>query len=213
GLEATSMSAAYRFGLNVASRQGIRGDAAAFGPRALLERFEATIRDALGVAPGRLFDEGRVVEAMQDVVQRLDDARAFDLRLLTKLHPVSGPVVGAEHALDLAALLAATPFQLFDATAGEEHGRPLLYLLVRHALLVELMDAALRILAVEGLMDEQRRVTAGASATYLRQSLTSQQAVTRWSYLFASLPMVYGQVNGPIVAHLGAQRMAAYLAS
>jgi len=213
GLEATSTSAAYRFGLNVASRQGIRDDAAEFGSRALLERFEATLRDAFGIAPGPLFQEGRVAEAMKDVAQRLDDARAFDLRLLKKLHPITGPVVGATHTADLTSLLASTPVQLFNEAAGDEQGRPLVYLLVRQALLVELMDAALRILSVEGLMDEERRVMAGASATYLRQSLTSQQAVTRWSYLFASLPMLYGQGNAPLFAHLGAQRMAAYLAS
>ncbi len=233
GLEAVSTASSYRFAVNVANRHaptrspgaagfGLDGAAAeAFGPFAVLERFEPILRDAFSVPAGPLLEGGLVSEAMTPVYERLQLSRAYELRLLTTSYELQGTAAGGDPEADLAELLTTPPSELAEAgRAGGEHNRSLAYLLVRQALLLELRDAALRILAEENMVTEQARIDAGASAHYIVVSLTTVLSVTRWSYLFEPLEQLDGLLEmefprgpGTLFTHLdrGTDTMDDYL--
>lgn len=235
GLEAVSLQASYRFAVNVAGRHGAASrdpelafglpakaqgsvqTGAQFGPFALLQRFAPVFRDAFGIAGAPpLLDKGQVIDPYVDVYTRIQDSRAYELRLLKRSHELVGPAVGDDPGTYLPALGAATPAAL--AGQAEQQGTPLLALLARQSLLLEWREAALRILIAEGLLTEEGRIAAGASSHFVVSSLTHRRSLTRWSYLFASLAELDGiqdiTLSGtPLFAHLGGGTvpMAAFL--
>src|SRR6185436_5801464 len=71
--------------------------------------------------------------------------------------------------------------------------RPLLYLLIRHALLNQLREATLNILTTEGMLNDVARRLAASSDEFLVSTLSRDFAVTQWNYLFALLSSLYGR--------------------
>ena len=206
GLEAVSATAAYRFAVNVASRHSVASQdpglqfgipssspsadptAAQYGPFALLERFRPQLATAFNVDPGApLLDKGQLSDAYADVYRRVQDSRAYELRLLTGSHQLTGSLTGPDPAADVAALLAAAPAALAAQTRTDERHRSLLLLLARHARLVMLRDAALHALVAEGVLSEDDVILAGASTNFAVASLLSSETLTPWTYLFATL--------------------------
>ncbi len=215
----------YRFAVNVARRGALSEDFAA-GPVALLERFAPMLRRWLGAGADPVRgDDGQVTDAFNEAHASLLAARAYELRHMVEPKPLKGPVTGDGLPNWLPGLIAAAPRSLAAATRGTDggHRRSLLYLLVRQALLVEYREAALRILAAESMLPEAVRRLAGAADTYLIRSLTTDQAVTRWSYLFDELSRLderfgvhFPATPGTLYAYLraeGDRPMDAYLAS
>ncbi len=115
GLQATSVAASYRFGVNVADRGGVRGHpelslsfgipkageqtrptVAQFGPYALMERFARPLAAAFGIPDtalrGPAGTGGGIAEHWQDVYGRLTEARAYQLRYLFGIKPLRGAV-------------------------------------------------------------------------------------------------------------------------
>jgi hypothetical protein len=238
GLQAVSVSASYRFAVNVAGRGGVRGrpdlslsfgvpkedepgdSSSAFGPWALMERFVAPLRLAFGVPDSVLRAPappgGGVAENWKNVYERLTTARAFELRYLHGIKPLRGKVAGDPAGLadlltdDFAALAA-------DARTMGAAGVPLAEMLVRHALLAEARRAAVRILFAEGLVDDDAFARAGASSTYDWTTLDGSFPVSSWGFLLASVNLLdyrYGiSFQGKTFpGYLAGESMAAYLA-
>ena len=210
----------YRFAVNVARRGALSEDFAT-GRVALLERFATVFRNWLGAGPGPVRGaDGQVTDTFTDAYDALLAARAYELRHVAAPRPLRGPVTGD----GLPGLVAATPRSLAAAGRSGDGGRrrSLLYLLVRQALLAEYREAALRILAGESMLPEAARRAAGAADTFLVRSLTADQAITRWSYLFDPLSRLdqhfgvqFPAAAGTLYAYLraqGDQPMDAYLA-
>ena len=208
GLEGVSVGAEYRFALNCARHQpkasgatglldfGIPGDAGGsslYGPAALLNRFAEEFRDALQLQPGSVLNNGQISEAFKKAYLRLTKTRAFEVRYLSEPKLLTGTVVGA-HRSYIAELLAQTAGRLaLQTRSGDADPRPLLYLLVRQALLLETREAALRILAAERMLTNEARRRSGESDVFQVHTLTADWSVTRWSYLFAPLSQLDGR--------------------
>jgi hypothetical protein len=238
GLQAVSVSASYRFAVNVASRGGVRGrpdlslsfgipnedepgdSSATFGPWALMERFAAPLALAFGVPaldlrapspPG-----GGVAAHWKNVYERLTTARAFELRHLHGIKPVRGKVAGSPAGLT--ALLAADFAALVNrARTASSGGVPLAEMLVRHALLAEARRAAVRILYTEQMVDDEAFARAGASSTYDWTTLDGSDPVSSWGFLLASVNLLdhrYGisYQNKAFAGYLAGRSMAEYLA-
>jgi hypothetical protein len=238
GLQAVSVSAAYRFSVNVAGRGGVRGRpdlslsfgipkigesadlSAAFGPWALMERFVTPLQLAFGVPDSVLHappnQGGGVADHWKTVYERLTAARAFALRHLRGIKPLRGKVAG--DPAKLAALLTADFSTLVAQARGVSSGGvPLAEMLVRHALLAEARRAAVRILFAEGLVDDDAFARAGASSTYDWTTLDGSFPVSSWGFLLASVNLLdyrYGiTFRGKAFAgYLSGQSMATYLA-
>ena len=233
GLDATSVEQDYRFALNVARRglpaggvppldaQRGEGEVVPSGPLALLERFEPIVRAAFGLGSGPLLDGGVVSETFADVNRLLQDARAYQVRLIQTPRPLTG--TAAENAATwIPALLAATPASLIAEARAGGRGKPLLYLLLRQALLLELREAALDILDVEGMLTEDARRRAGSSNEFYVRTIRADSSVTRWSYLSGSLMDLDGRFGidfapaalyGYLLGRGGAPTMERYLAA
>ena len=207
GLEAVSVAADYRFALNCARQQpatsgaagfldfGIPGTEAgpsSFGPAALIERFAGAFRDGLQLPPGPVLTQGQISPAFDKAYKRLRKARAYEVRYLSGAKPLFGTLLG-NHFTEIPFLLSQTAAALARQTIEDgTEPKALLYLLIRHALLLETREAALRILADAGMLTSEARRRSGESDVFQVQTLSADWSVTRWSYLFAPL----GQLDG-----------------
>lgn len=219
GLDATSVGYSQRFALNAGRRgAGIgprslhvgipAGTAAAAegnaGPFALLLRFADVASAAGNIPPGPLLDDGLIARAFADVYDRLDGSRGYEVRYLDTAVPVGGLVVAADLAARVDALLAATLERLARDASGAEADQPLLVLLLRHALLVEARDVALRILAQEGAVGEDLRARVGSGDLFAIAELGGRRRnVTRWSFLLARLSALSGAFGPPFPSGSG----------
>lgn len=224
GLEATSASSSYRLSLNCARRHppvdaddlldfGVPADGtstgAAFGPVALLERFANVFRDALRLGPGNLLDDGRVSDVFDKAYRRLLHSRAYEVRHLREPKPLLGESVGMDVAVWIPQLLAAAPNALVTESRTSTDVRPLLYLLIRYALLNQVREATLRILATENMLTDVARRLASSSDEFLVSTLSKDFAVTQWNYLFAPLSELDGRFD--VVFPAGAGSFYNYL--
>jgi hypothetical protein len=212
GLEPVSVGGGYRFAVNVAGRHGppsLASDlrfglppkedtgvppAASFGPFAALERFDPILRDAFGIAsaaPLRDPATGLVHEDLAPIYGALQGSRAYELRLLTRAHELHGSFAGSDPRAALAAILEADPRQLVADTIAGAPSPSLLALLVRHAHLMRLRDAALRALVDHGFLSEADRVAIGSSGQFLTGAYA--EALTGWSYLLRDLADLDGR--------------------
>lgn len=236
GLEGVSVSAEYRFALNCARRQppasgapgyldfGMPGDgssAGAYGPAALIERFAEAFRTGLRLPAGEVLERGQVGAAFNKAYRRLTKARAYEVRYLAAAKPLVGATVG-DHAAYIPQMLGLAARTLAaQAASGDAEAKPLLYLLLRQALLLETREAALRILAVGHMLTPEARRRAGESDVFSVHTLTQDWSITRWSYLFEPLRVLDGRFGvafptgpGTLYSHLGAdpdRAMDAYL--
>lgn len=234
GLEPTSVGGAYRFAVNVAGRHGppsldprlrfglptsdprIPSTGAEFGPYALMQRFDQILRDATGIAstaPLRDATTGQIHADLVDLWERVQGSRAYELRHLEKKHELPASLVEANPGPALQALVAATPSSLVNAAwSGTPPASSLLSLLLRHAHLVELRDAALQLLVDKGFFTEEQRVLIGSSGHF--QTGGIPPSLTTWSYLLEDLTTLDGYpqpfpseptvVNGgPLIDRLG----------
>jgi len=212
GLEPVAVGGEYRFAVNVAGRHGppslesdlrfgLPGESdspgesgASFGPFAALERFDAILRDAFGItstAPRRDPETGLVHEDLAPIYAALQTSRAYELRLLRRAHALRGSFAGSDPKAALTALLSADPRQLVaDAKTGKPNDS-LLALLVRHAYLMQMRDAALRALVDSTLLSEADRVVIGSSGQFLTGA--AAEALTGWSYLLRDLSQLDGR--------------------
>jgi hypothetical protein len=224
GLEATSATSGYRLSLNCARRHppadpddlldfGVpaagTSTGAAFGPVALLERFTNVFRDALRLGPGNLIVDGRVSPVFEAAHKRLLHSRAYEVRHLREPKPLLGESIGADVAVWIPQLLAAAPNALVNEARTGAEARPLLYLLIRHALLNQVREATLRILAVERMLTDVARRLASSSDEFLVSTLSQDFAVTQWNYLFAPLSELDGRFE--VVFPAGAGTFYDYL--
>lgn len=234
GLQAVSVSAAYRFSVNVADRGGVRGrpdlslsfgipkvgeSDGSFGPWALMERFADPLALAFGIGDTVLHapagEGGGVAGHWKGVYDRLTGARAYELRHLRGTKPLRGTVAG--EPAGLTALLADDVAALAARATATGGSIPLAEMLVRHALLAEARRAAVRILFAEGLTDDDAFARAGASSTFNWTTLDGTTPVSSWGFLLADLNMLdhrYGiaHTGNAFAAYLGGRSMAEYLA-
>jgi hypothetical protein len=206
GLDSTTVGFAQRFSVNAGRKGGGFGwstlhvglpgktpdpqDVA--GAYALMERFAPVLRAAFGLGGGPLLDRGAVAAAFVDTYERISSSRGYEVRYLdTDVH-LHGPVApDTGMAARVAALLAATPEDL-ARQAGDGTPAPLLILLLRHALLVQARDTALRIAAREGMATDELRARIGSGDLFRITTLTGDIRVSRWSYLLARLSRLNG---------------------
>jgi hypothetical protein len=239
GLQATSVSASYRFAVNVADRGGVRhhpelslsfgvpkpGTAtdvtsAQFGPFALMERFCGPLALAFGLpdivlrAPAA--QGGGVADHWKATYERLTSARAYELRQLKGIKPVRGVVAGP--SAGITTLLAADYPTLADkAREVTATGVPLADMLVRHALLAEARRAAVRILFREAMLTDDAYARAVASSTYEWTTINGSFPVSSWGFLLSDVSDLddrYGisYPAGGFAAYVGGSTMAEYLA-
>ncbi len=224
GLEATSAGGGYRLSLNCAQRHppvdmgelldfGVPASgsqtSAAFGPVALLERFTNVFRDALRLGPGNLIVKGRVSDVFDEAYKRLLHSRAYEVRHLREPKPLLGESTGADTAVWIPQLVAAAPNALITEARTNTDVRSLLYLLIRHALLNQVREATLRILATERMVTDEARRLASSSNEFLVSTLSQDFAVTQWNYLFAPLSELDGRFG--VVFPTGAGTFYDYL--
>ncbi|MCA1577967.1 MAG: hypothetical protein LC794_11480 [Acidobacteria bacterium] len=211
GLESTSATSAYRLSLNCARRHppvlpddlldfgvprtatGATSTAAAYGPVALLDRFSNVFRDALQLGPGDLLVDGQVSDVFDKAYRRLLHSRAYEVRHLQEPKPLLGESIGTNVATWVPQLLAATPSALVAEARANIEARPLLYLLIRQALLTQFREATLRILATEHMLTDEARRLASSSDEFLVSTLSKDFAVTQWNYVFAALSELDGR--------------------
>ena len=212
GCHATSAVNDYRFALNVAQRYRGTDDGVSFagyfgygpmaktGPSALLVQFEEIISKAIGVISGEPFERGRVRENLEEFYKELSGAHVYRVRYLKSLRPLTGPLVGNKYTEWVPTLLAVAPLTLVNESRfGEEHGVPLIQLLLRQALLFEYRNTALNILQTEGMLNDEARMRAGSGGHFLVRTLLADYFVTKWSYLFRPLSELNGrfEINFP----------------
>jgi hypothetical protein len=193
GLHAGSVRAEYRFALNVANRHpgtvqesGLRFGTAAQGPYGLLAHFKTFFERAFGIPSGPLVHRGLVTEPYKALYKRIFDERAYDVRVLDQARVITGPVVSADHVGDIAQLLAANAFDLRDdGIRGHGRSTSLFYLVLRHALLMRLRWAALEIAQRSSILDVVARRKAGTADEFALRTLASDDAISKWSYLFS----------------------------
>lgn len=239
GLQATSVSASYRFAVNVADRGGVRHhpelslsfgvpkigtttdvSSAQFGPFALMERFTGPLALAFGIPDTVLrtpaAQGGGVAEHWKATYERLTSARAYELRQLKGIKPLRGVVAGS--SAGITALLAADFATLADkAREVSAAGVPLAEMLVRHALLAETRRAAVWILFREAMLDDDAYARAVRSSTYEWTTVNGSFPVSSWGFLLSDVSDLddrYG-ISYPAVgfaAYIGGSTMAEYLA-
>ncbi len=207
GLLPVSQSSSYRFGINAGLRHGDAGDPdfdVQSGPRRLLERFETLFRRAFSVDPAQPLlaidaatgkPTGAYSPAFVPIAEAATGMRIFEVRFLDTAKPLTGAVADAAQGW-LAGLLAASPRALETAArtgAGPSHS--LLFLLLREALLFAFRAAGLDILQAEGILTEEARRKAGSSSAFLVRTLSRDEFVTKWSYLFAPLSQLDGRFD------------------
>ncbi len=221
GLHPTGVGLGYRFALNVATRPKAAFGFAPEGPLGLIGHFQGWFERAFAIPHGPIVAErGLVAPAWKDLYERVFEERAYDVRLLDQVHSLRGPLVGGDHAGDLAELLAAAPSALVTAGAtGRGRSRALVYLLARQALLVRLRSAALAIAEREGLLDATTRRRLDSADEFAVSTLRGSDHASRWSYLFAPLPDLDGRLGldfprgpGTLLDYLGTRPLATYLA-
>ena len=231
GLQATSVAASYRLGVNVADRGGVRhhpelslsfgipkdGDdpgAAQFGPFGLMERFTAPLQLAFGIGDAGLrASVGRgagIADHWNSVWERLTGARAYELRYVQGTKPLRGTVAGP----GIGNLLTA---DLRGLATGSASGAevPLAVLLARHALLAEARRAAVRILFAEGLIDEAALARTSSSSMFDPTTISTSQPLSSWGVLFGSLPDLRARfglsATGLFAGYLGGSPLCDYL--
>ena len=191
GLEAVSATAAYRFAVNVAGRHGVasRGRRAAVRhPAEQLVGRTADRRAVRAVRAARALRagprdgvrrrshraaarrRGRSRPRTPTVYRRVEDSRAYELRLLDRQPRAAGLARrNRPGGRGRRRCSPPRPPPWPRETRTDERHRSLLLLLARHALLVVLRDAALRMLVAEGLLTEDDVILAGASIELRRR--------------------------------------------
>ncbi len=236
GLQATSVSASYRFAVNVADRGGVRGradlslsfgipkpggssgdSAARFGPFAMMERFARPLQLAYDLADtvlrGPADTGGGVSDTWKPTYDRLTSARAYGLRFLQGTKPMRGVIAGTGTGVAITALLNTAAADLTSlATQARQvsaAGVPLAEMLVRHALLAEARRAAVRILFRERLVDDASFSLVGQSSQYGWTTITASIPISSWGYLFADV----AELNYRFGVTFPAGGFAAYLST
>jgi hypothetical protein len=212
GLEPVSVGFDYRFALNCAGRNpsqsgldfgipksgaGAASGVADVGPVGLLESFREVVIDALGLPPGPVLGDDGVSPPFEAVHRHLVQARGYKVRHMESPKALTGDVAGTDPSSWIGTLVATPPTALAQAARAGDSGvpRPLLFLLLRQALLVEYREAALRVLAKASMLTPRARARAGEADFFLASTLLGDAAVTRWSYLFAPLSQLDGRLD------------------
>jgi hypothetical protein len=191
GLQATSVRAEYRFGLNVWGRHLLPSMDAGYhtSVQALLQHFESVLASASGLPLP--FDPVNHM-GWAALGRSVADDRLANVRYLDKEKSLRGPVASSPQT-EVAQLLALSPLQWLEQGRHDPGTRSLLYLLLRHALLVELRNAALDILQLEGLLDDASRHAAGAATTFRAEGLFTTSYASEWSLLFGAIGTLSGR--------------------
>ncbi len=196
GLHATSVSNVYRFALNFGGRHpayvsgsNVPLDHTDSGPHALLKRFLSFHQRALYLDSVPLFsDSGAVNEPFKELYDAVFGGHLYDVRYMYKTRSLRGPLIGNGHASYIETLLnKPVPSLLTDGRNQNEHDRPLLFLLLRQAMMIRIRFAALNILEFEQMLDTDTRVRAGESDTFMVNSLHGVYYKTKWTYLLEDL--------------------------
>jgi hypothetical protein len=232
GLAPVSVGAEYRFAVNVGSRHpapsatrpellfGYSG----LGPSGLLERFDAFLRRAYGLPAGPLMNKGLVTAPFRAFFELLSDERVYSVRLIDRVRSLGGAVSGSTGASYAAGLLNRPVAALVDdARRRQGASTALLFLLLRQALIAQVLNSTLNILEIENMLTADARRRAGAADEFLVRTLVSDVFATKWSYVFGALPALDGRFDvhfpkgtGTLFTYLttGMSRtMADYLAS
>jgi hypothetical protein len=168
------------------------------GAFAVLQRFAAIFAKARGVPPAPLIHLGQVAPNFADTFDRLETSRGYEVRYLDRAVPLGGRVGDPDLSKVVGTLLTKNLFDAALEASALESDRPLLYLLLRHATLVQARDVALRILAVEGIVNPDQRTRVGAGELFLFSGLGGRKRrVSRWSFLLAELSRLSGVFGRP----------------
>ncbi len=204
GLHATSVSADYRFGLNVGGRHPASGSDAdvrlghtASGPGGLLKHFEAFHRRALYLGNAEIYTEnGKVSDPFKALHDAIFDGRLYDIRYVKQPRSLRGTLAGHNHSGDIDRLLNQSVAALLeDGRNQSEHDRSLLFLLLRQALMTRMRFAALNILESENMLDAEARAEAGSADEFMVRSLLSTYHLTKWNYLLGDLTELNGRFD------------------
>jgi hypothetical protein len=232
GLAPISVGAEYRFAVNVGSRHPAPSAArpellfgySGLGPSGLLDHFDAFLRRAYGLPAGPLIEKGLVTAPFRAFFELLGDERVYSVRLIDRARSLRGPVSGPTGASYAAGLLNRPVAALVDdARRRQGASTALLFLLLRQALIAQILNSTLNILEIENMLTAEARRRAGAADEFLVRTLVSDVFATKWSYIFGALPALDGRFDvhfpkgtGTLFTYLttGASRtMADYLAS
>ena len=218
GLSPASVGAEYRFALNVGSRHPtsvsnnpqLPFGFSPLGPAGFFEHFDAWLRRAYGLPAGPFLDQGLVTAPLRAFFELLSDERAYGVRFLDKARSVRGAVSGAGGAAYATGLLAASVASLVDdARRRRGASNALLFLLLRQALMAQVLDSALNILQLEGMLTPEARRRAGSSDEFLVRTLKADVFATKWSYVFGAL----ADLDGRFDVHFPATGLFPYLQS
>ena len=204
GLHATSVSADYRFALNIGNRHPARGpssdvrmDHTSMGPDALLHHFEVFHRLAFDLGNDPIYTEsGAIAEPFKALHDAIFDGRIYDVRYVHNARSLRGPLIGSGHADYVARLLNRQVDELLaEARDGNQEKRSLLFLMLRQALMVRMRFAALNILEREHMLTAEARARAGSADEFMVRSLLSTNHLTKWNYLFGDLRKLDGRFS------------------
>jgi hypothetical protein len=201
GVHPSASSFVFRHAVNAGSRNPappgdegsvVLADGTPYGPHGVLTHFEQIFRAAWGIEAGEPIKKaGSYSAAFTEAQTALRDSRAFGVRYIHDTHELRRALVGS--TAELQELLDASVEQLMEDAYARPEEQSLLSMLIRHALLSETLGTALDILEAEGMMTEAVRRTAGSSDAFIVHTLTAEQQVTKWNYLFGDLTRLDGR--------------------
>jgi hypothetical protein len=116
--------------------------------------------------------------------------------LLDRARSLYGPVSGPSGAVYATGLLSQTVSSLVDDARhhrGASHA--LLFLLLRQALIAQVLSSTLNILETEGMLTDEARGRAGSSDEFLVRTLVADVYATKWSYVFGALVDLDGRFD------------------
>ncbi|MGN9778215.1 hypothetical protein ACTMS0_20980 [Micromonospora sp. H33] len=166
------------------------------GPLALLQRFQAVFDRAAGRASSPLLDKGSVAEPYRDLYKRISGSRGYEVTYLDETVELTGArVVPDGLASDITAVLGLNLGRLAQDIGHLVRGRSLLHLLVCQALLAQARDVALRILTLEGVIDEDLRARVGSGDLFSVPRVGGSLTLTRWRFLLGDLAVMDGVIG------------------
>ncbi|SCF19725.1 hypothetical protein GA0074695_4247 [Micromonospora viridifaciens] len=166
------------------------------GPLALLQRFQAVFDRAVGRASSPLTEKGSVAEPYRNLYRRISGSRGYEVTYLEKaVELTEARVVPDGLAADIATVLRRSLGELAQDIGHLVRGRSLLHLLVCQALLAQARDVALRILKVEGIVDEELRARVGSGDLFSVPRIGGSLTLTRWRFLLGDLAVMDGLIG------------------